>query len=160
MKQSIGSKALVMFTFLIASSLLVTSCTKSDIGITADITYNLSGNANGSQATPANNSNGSGNMSGTYRTQTKVMTYTSTWSNLSGAPVTGGLFIGAIGQVGTSITTWTLGTNLSASGSVSVTTTLNAEQEAQLLAGKCYYLLSTSAYASGEVRGQITASKQ
>ncbi|MES2003389.1 MAG: CHRD domain-containing protein [Bacteroidota bacterium] len=146
--------------FLIAGCLLFSSCTKSDVNVTADVAYTISGTANGSQATPSNNSGGSGNMSGTYYTQTKLMTYTATWANLTGAPVNGGLYIGAIGQAGSSFAAWTLGNNLSASGSVMLTATLNADQEAQLLAGKCYYLLSTTTYASGEVRGQITATKQ
>ncbi len=137
-----------------------TGCTKSDTSVAVDVTYALTGNSNGSQATPANNSSGSGTMSGAYHTSTKVMTYTTTWSNLSGPPINGGLFIGISGQVGTSLYAWTLGSGLTASGTFSASTTLNADQEAQLLAGKCYYVLGTTANASGEIRGQITATKQ
>jgi hypothetical protein len=63
--------------------------------------------------------------------------------------------------VGTSITAWSVsGSGTGISGSISGTTTLNAEQEANLLAGKMYYLFSTTAYVSGEIRGQISASAQ
>lgn len=145
---------------IMAVGLAFTGCTKSDSSVAVDVSYALSGNSNGSQATPANNSSGSGSMSGMYHTSTKVMTYTTTWSNLSGAPINGGLFIGITGQVGTSLYAWTLGSGLTASGNFSASTTLNADQEAQLLAGKCYYVLGTTANASGEIRGQITATKQ
>lgn len=135
------------------------SCTKDDAGVS--ITYAISGNASSSQTVPASsNSNGSGTISGTYNSSTKVMSYTTTWSNLTGAPVSGGLYTGATGEAGSSIALWSLGTGLTATGNISVTTTLNAQQEANLLAGKCYYLLATSANASGEIRGQITATAQ
>lgn len=159
MKQFIGyfTKSSLFASLAFASVLFFTSCTKDDEASTA-ITFSLSGTASGSQAVPASsNQNGSGSFSGTYNQSTKVMTYTTSWTNLSGAPISGGLFAGAVGQIGTSISTWTLGTGLNASGSFSATTTLNAEQEAQLLAGNAYYVLATTANASGEIRGQITA---
>lgn len=135
------------------------SCTKDDAGVS--VVYAISGNASGSQTVPASsNSNGSGTISGTYNSSTKVMSYTTTWTNLTGAPVSGGLYTGATGEAGSSIALWSLGSGLTASGNISITTTLNAQQEANLLAGKCYYLLATSANASGEIRGQITATAQ
>ncbi len=162
MNQSINKfRKPALFAFgMMVLGLVFTGCTKSDLAVTADISYVLSGNSNGSQATPANNSSGSGTMSGMYHTSTRIMTYTTTWTNLSGPPVNGGLYIGSAGQVGTSLYAWTLGSGLTASGTFSASTTLNAEQEAQLLAGKCYYVLGTTANASGEIRGQISATKQ
>jgi hypothetical protein len=145
-------------SFAMATALFFTSCTKDDTASTS-ITFSLNSTASGSQAVPASsNSNGSGNLTGTYNSSTKVMTYTTTWANLTGAPISGGLFAGVVGQIGTSISAWTLGTGLSAQGNFSATTTLNADQEAQLLAGKAYFVLATTANASGEIRGQITAS--
>jgi hypothetical protein len=142
--------------------LFFTSCAKDDATTVAtSITYSLSGNASGSQSVPASsNPNGSGTMSGTYNSSTRIMSYTTTWSNLTGAPISGGLYTGVAGQIGTSISAWSLGSGLSTSGSFSGTTTLNADQEAKLLAGQAYYILSTTANASGEIRGQITASAQ
>ena len=155
------SKGATFAFFALATALLFSSCTKSDVGLSAAITYSLSGNASGGQAVPASsNSNGSGTMSGTYNAGTKVISYTTTWANLTGAPISGGLFVGVVGQVGTSVTAWSLGSGLTASGSFSTSTTLNADQEAQLLAGKCYYIMGTTANVSGEIRGQITAKAQ
>ena len=153
------TKGIFFASFALATALFFSSCAKdSGYSATVSVTYNISGNASGSQATPASsNQNGSGSMSGTYNSSTKVMSYTTTWANLTGAPLTGGLYVGAVGQVGTAISAWSLGSGLSTSGSFSSTTTLNADQESQLLAGKCYYILGTAANASGEIRGQITA---
>jgi hypothetical protein len=149
----------ILFSAIVlAVSSLFTGCSKDNASVAVSVTYNLSGNASGAQAVPASsNNNGSGNMSGTYNSGTKVMSYTTTWTNLSGAPISGGLYTGAVGEVGTSIAIWSLSSGLSASGTFTTSTTLNADQEAKLLAGKCYYILGTTANASGEIRGQITA---
>jgi|GEM_PF-618345 hypothetical protein len=144
-------------SLLVATVLLFSSCSKEDVGLSGSLTYSLSGNASSSQATPSNSSNGSGTFSGTYDASTKIMTYTTTWTNLTGAPLAGGLYSGATGEAGASITAWSLGSGLNASGSFSSSTTLNAQQEASLLAGRTFYILSTAANASGEIRGQITA---
>ena len=154
-------KSTVFAALLLTTVFMFSNCTKDSAGISASLNYSLSGSASGSQARPASsNSNGSGNFTGTYNAGSKIMNYTTTWTNLSGAPINGGLYAGATGQIGTSISLWTLGSGLSTSGSFSSTTTLNAEQEAQLLAGKLYYVLGTAANASGEIRGQISASVQ
>ncbi len=163
MKQLFSSltKGTLFTTFALATALLFSSCAKDSGYVSAGVSYSLSGNSSGSQAVPASsNPNGSGSMSGTYNSSTKVMSYTTTWTNLTGAPLSGGLYTGAVGQIGTSISAWSLGSGLTASGSFYGSTTLNADQEAQLLAGKTYYILSTAANASGEIRGQITASAQ
>ncbi|MEO8174321.1 MAG: CHRD domain-containing protein [Sediminibacterium sp.] len=163
MKQLFNSltKGSLFASFILTTALLFTSCTKDDATVTTAITYSLSGNASGSQSVPASsNANGSGTMSGTYNSSTRLMSYTTTWSNLTGAPISGGLYTGVSGQIGTSISAWSLGSGLSTSGSFSGSTTLNADQEAKLLAGQAYYILSTTANASGEIRGQITASAQ
>jgi hypothetical protein len=155
------TRSTLFASLLLATVFLFSNCSKDDGDAGISLTYSLSGNASASQAVPASNSNGSGTFTGTYDARTKVMTYTSTWSNLSGAPTAAGLYSGTSGQVGTSITAWSVsGSGTGISGSVSGTTTLNAEQEANLLAGKMYYLFSTTAYVSGEIRGQISASAQ
>lgn len=157
MKQLL-KKSAILSLFVMVMVLIFSSCTKTEVGISASLQYSLSGNATGSQATPASsNSNGSGTFTGTYDATTKVMSYTSTWTNLTGAPLSGGLYAGATGQVGTSITFWSLGSGLNTSGSFSSSTTLNSDQEAKLLSGQTYYVLGTAANASGEIRGQITA---
>ena len=155
-------KNILMSCLALATSFMFFGCTKSDVSVS--LMYSISGNANSSQVTPApttNNSNGSGTMSGSYNSSTKVMTYTSTWASLTGAPIAGAFYSGAsAGAVGSLVGTWSLGSGLTASGSFSGSVTLNADQETQLLAGKCYYVFSTTANVSGEIRGQIKASAQ
>lgn len=162
MQQVFGrlTRVTLMASLLLATVFMFSSCSKEDdSGIS--LTYSLSGTATANQTgNSGNTSSGSGNFTGTYDATTNVMTYTTTWTNLSGAPLSGGLFLGTVGQAGTSVSAWSLGSGLSASGSFSGSTTLNADQEAQLLAGNAYYLFNTAAYASGEVRGQISASAQ
>ena len=151
------TKSTLFASLLFATIFLFSNCSKNEAGLSGTLTYSVSGNASPNQAVPANNSGGSGTFTGTYDASTKIMSYTTTWTNLSGAPISGGLFAGVTGQVGTSITVWPLGSGLSSSGSFSSSTTLNADQESKLLTGKTYYVLGTAANASGEIRGQITA---
>lgn len=155
------SRRALLATMMLASVMFFASCSKDDDGAGISLTYSLSGSASGAQAVPATNSNATGTFTGNYDARTKVMTYTSTWTNLSGAPIAAGLYSGASGQVGTSISSWTVsGNGQGISGSVSGNATLNAQQEADLLAGKFYYVFNTTAFATGEIRGQITASGQ
>lgn len=155
-------KTTLFATLAVAGSLFFSSCTKESAGVGADVMFSLSGNASGSQVRPSgsSNSNGTGTFTGNYNSTTNVMTYTSTWSNLTGGPISAGFFSGASGQVGTSVSAWTLGSGLGTSGSVSGTTTLTAQQESQLLSNNWYYVLSTASNTSGEIRGQITATAQ
>ncbi|SKA05854.1 CHRD domain-containing protein [Sediminibacterium ginsengisoli] len=136
------------------------SCEKDEVN--AGITYNLSGNATSGQVIPvgSSTSNGTATITGTYNSTTKVMSYTTAWSNLTGGPVAGGFFSGAAGQNGSSVSVWTLGSGLNNSGSISSSITLTNDQEAQLLNNNWYYLLSTSSNISGEVRGQVTATRE
>ncbi len=143
---------------VVATISVMTSCTKTDVA--AGITFSVSGNASGSQAVPSNRSSGNGTFSGTYNQSTRVLAYTSAWTNLSGAPVAAGFYSGTVGQVGASIASWALGAGLAISGSFSGSTTLSKDQETQLLAGNVYYLLTTTANATGEVRGQLSVSRQ
>lgn len=156
MKNIIFSTTRGITASIIAFTMLLTSaCTKSDVAVT----FTVTGNASGSQTTPASNSNGSGTFNGKYNQETNVLTYTSVWSNLTGAPTTAAFYVGAVGQSGASFSNWALGSGLSVSGSLSGSVVLNADQEAALLAGNCYYLISTTANVSGEVRGQLTATR-
>jgi len=127
--------------------------------------YTLSGNGSGSQVVPVVAGSGTSTFSGTYNGSTGVMSYTTTWVNLSGNPTSGSFYYGASGSNGAVIgTPWTFptptGTTAAGSGSLSGSMTLNATQAAELIGGTVYYILGTAANASGEVRGQITASVQ
>ena len=144
--------------FVIASVAL-TSCDKDDDDdVNGTTMYSISGNGSGSQFNPAVSGNGQSTITGTYNTNTNTLMYTSTWTNLSGAPTAAAFYSGATGVNGTIVgSTWVLGAPLSASGTTTGTLVLTDAQEIQLLNGGWYYTYSTATNTSGEVRGQITA---
>ncbi len=162
MKNSIlkNKSFLIVFASALIMSFTMFSCTKDDASLS--VMFSLSGNASGSQMVPSNSStSGTGTYSGSYNSSTKVMTYTSTWANLTSTPIAAGIYSGASGISGTLVAALSLGSNLPASGgSASGSVTLNATQETQLFQGNMYYLFSTTSNVSGEIRGQIVAQKQ
>lgn len=146
----------VPFYALLFLSVLLFACKKENNNNTAQ-TYSTSGNANGNQETPANNSSGSGTLTGTYNSATNVWQYNISWSSLSSAAsavqMRGPASVGVSGALMFTLTITAPGINGSASGNV----VLTDQQEADLLANKCYYTILSSTYLSGEIRGQITA---
>lgn len=158
MKVGQGWKGMMMMT-IVALSVLTISC--DDDKATADKNYNITGNANGSQVVPAVSGTGSGNMTGTYNRNTRVLNYTNSWAGLSGAPTGGGLFSGASGMNGAAVgTSWTYTGSTTATGSTSGIMTLTESQEEQLLAGNWYYSYNTATNPNGEIRGQISNSRE
>lgn len=139
---------------LVVSTLFV-SCDKDDA--IEDQTYAISGNGSGSQVSPSNSSTATGTMTGSYNARTKVLQYNIGWSNLTTTAglvqVYGPASAGVNGSLLFPLTITTPGVNGSASGTI----TLNATQEAALLANSIYYTVSSSTYPSGEIRGQIIA---
>ncbi|TMI62711.1 MAG: CHRD domain-containing protein [Bacteroidetes bacterium] len=146
--------------FLIGSVAL-TSCDNDDDDLNDNRTYVISGNASGSQVVPAVSGSGQGTVTGTYNSKTNTMNYTSTWTNLSGAPTSAGFYAGNAGASGTLVgNTWTLGSGLTATGTTTGTIVLTDAQETQLLNNGWYYSYGTATNTGGEVRGQITTTIQ
>jgi hypothetical protein len=154
MKKMIQAVLACTIAFTIATS---TGCTKDDNSM-AGVTYSLSGNASGSQMVPSVTGTGAATMNGTYDPNTRMMTYTTNWNGMTGAPTSGGFYTGASGSAGTAFgTPWTMGTGWTGTGTTSGSTTLTADQATQLMNGNMYYSMGTATNASGEVRGQMTA---
>ncbi|MGZ3879826.1 MAG: CHRD domain-containing protein [Flavisolibacter sp.] len=154
---SVTKKILLISSIVVMSALVFTSCKKDKNNSTSQ-TYAISGTASGSQMVPSVSGNGSATITGTYDPNTRVLTYTTSWTGLSGAPTSGGFYSGASGSNGTLVgSSWTLGTGLSSAGTFSGTTTLTADQASQLTSGNWYYTLGTANNPTGEVRGQIIA---
>jgi hypothetical protein len=109
------------------------------------------------QMAPANVSSGSANLEAIYSNKTRVMNYTVKWVGLAGnvtairihGPADPG-FNNAIIQSNTVA-------GAAASGTYTSTLTVEgvAVKEDDLLNGKYYMVIYTSAYPAGEVRGQI-----
>jgi len=148
-----------VFMCLVFAAVLVSSC-KKDNGNVNNQPYNISGNASGAQAVPSNGAMGSGTITGTYDPATGTLSYTSTWTGLSGRPSSAGFFSGASGVAGTPVgEAWILDTTMTTSGTVNGSVVLTSDQASQLLAGNMYYTYNTIAYPGGEIRGQITATR-
>ncbi|MBD0332464.1 MAG: CHRD domain-containing protein [Chitinophagaceae bacterium] len=140
-----------------AMAVLSVGCDKDDDDNQQDNTYTLSGTASGEQEVPAVTTSATGNLSGTYNADNNTLTYTISWTGLSGPPILmhfhGPALPGASAGPVVTIT----GFAASTSGSVSGTATLTETEEADLLAGKWYYNIHTDANGGGEIRGQVTA---
>jgi len=154
-------KSILLAGTLVLGSLLYTGCDKEDDDNNNDKMYTVSGASSGSQMSPSVTGTGTGTFNGTYNANTNVLTYTSTWTGLTGAPTSAAFYSGASGTNGAIVgSNWALGSGLTGTGTFSGTITLTEAQEAQLLAGGMYYTYNTAAHASGEIRGQITATPQ
>lgn len=143
---------------IVVSAILFASCKKDDKKNNNPSSYTISGNASGSQMVPSVSGSGTATMTGTYDANTRVLTYTTNWTGLSGAPTSAGFYTGASGTNGTLVgSSWNLGSGLTSTGTFSGQTTLTADQATQLTSGNWYYTIGTASNTNGEVRGQITA---
>jgi hypothetical protein len=111
----------------------------------------LTAELKGSNEVPPNNSSGSGKAEATFDADSKVLTYTVTYSGLSG-PALGAHFHGP-SEPGKNA-----GIALpfkSAQSPIQGTATLTDAQAADVLAGKWYANIHTAANPGGELRGQM-----
>ena len=154
-------KTMLFSALAFCSTLILSSCTKSD-GNGSSASFNLSGTATGGQMVPAVTTNGSATISGTYDPYSNVITYTVSWSNMSGTPNSGALYIGAPGS-NNNVTgvgqAWIYGANSSTSGSYIGWLTLSNDQATQLTAGNMFFMMGTAANPNGEIRGQIITTR-
>lgn len=123
---------------------------------TMPMTSTLSARLAGSSEVPAVNSAGSGTLDATLNKQTMVLSYTVTYTGLSGAATAGHLHGPA--PAGTNA-----GVALPFSGNLASPfkgqATLTADQMSQLMAGNWYVNLHTAANPGGEIRGQVNMGK-
>lgn len=143
-------------TLLIASAIAATvglaACNSAPMRTTTAISATLSG---ANQVPPVSTS-GTGMLDARFNNETSVLTYTVTYSGLSG-PVSAGHFHGpamADGNAGVA-----LGFGGSMDSPITGSATLTAAQAADLLAGKWYVNLHTAAHKGGEIRGQATVAQ-
>ena len=115
-------------------------------------TVKLHADMKGSNEVPPNTSPGSGTADATFDTDTIQLTWTVTYSNLTG-PVMGAHFHGPVEagkNAGIVLPFKTVESPIQGSA------TLTDNQAADLLAGKWYANIHTSANPGGELRGQMT----
>jgi hypothetical protein len=152
---------MMVASLIVTAGTIVLSSCKKDNNNNKSKTYALSGNASASQMVPPVTGNGTGTVNGTYDPNTRILIYTTNWTNLTGAPTSASFYNGATGTSGTVVGgEWNLGSGLAATGSFTDTLTLTADQGSQLTSGNWYYVFGTIANPTGEIRGQITATQQ
>ena len=138
-------------TFLLG---LTMACTSNSQMATATMptTKMLSAQLSAASEVPPATSNGTGMLEASVNTQTMVMSYTVTYSGLTGAATTGHFHGPA--AVGANA-----GVALPLAGNVASPikgeATLTAAQMAQVMAGSWYVNLHTAANPNGEIRGQV-----
>jgi hypothetical protein len=116
-------------------------------------TINLKATLKASDSVPPNNSNGTGSLQGSYDTANKQLTYTVTYSGLTGnataahfhGPADPGKTAGVVVPVQGGV-----------ASPIKGTATLTDAQATDLLAGKWYFNIHTEANKPGEIRGQVT----
>jgi len=155
---SIRSAALIVVVAVVCMNIF-SSCLKDKDKTTKN--YTITGNADGSQVVPATLSGASGTITGTYNSETRVLTFTSTWSGLSAIPTSAGFYRGPVGTAGIATgATWNLGSGAGNSGSYTATVTLSSIEGVELINGGLSYSYITPGFPNGEIRGQITATAQ
>ena len=118
--------------------------------------YTISATMTSAQEVPVNSSTGTGTVTGTYNSATNSLTYNVSWSGLTGTATLGHFHGPALaGATASPVISFTLVNNANA-GTASNTVVLTDAQEADLLAGKWYANIHTSANGGGEIRGQVT----
>jgi len=134
----------------------VVSCTKDKETVNNPV-YNLKGNASGAQEAPNKVATAAtGTLSGTYNKDNNTLTYTVTWSGLTGGNPTAMHFHGAADPgIAAGVQIPITGFTAAAAGTVSGTATLKDEQETDLLNGQWYYNIHNATYPAGEIRGQV-----
>ncbi|MEO6014720.1 MAG: CHRD domain-containing protein [Devosia sp.] len=113
---------------------------------------NLTATLTGTDEVPANDSTATGMLEGTFDTDTNILTYSVTYSGLSG-DATAAHFHGpaAPGEKAPP----SLPVDGALNSPISGTATLSDGQETDLLAGHWYFNVHTAKFPDGEIRGQV-----
>jgi len=116
-------------------------------------TMSMKNQLTGGQEVPAVTTGGSGTIDTTFDKSTNVLTWTVTYSGLSG-PVTAGHFHGPAAAGANAGVAVPFTGNLSSP--IRGKATLTAAQVADLTAGRWYVNLHTAKHPGGEIRGQLS----
>ncbi|HEX2534370.1 MAG TPA: CHRD domain-containing protein, partial [Chitinophagaceae bacterium] len=115
-----------------------------------------SGTASGAQEVPAVTTNATANLTGSYNETSNQLTYSITWTGLSGdatmAHFHGPAMAGQVAPPLITLNIVTNGTNGTAAGTVNIVDSV----EQFFKEGKMYYNIHTTANQPGEIRSQVT----
>jgi len=137
----------------LSRSLIATLLSLSALGaMAASNTVVLGAKLSGANEVPANTSTGSGTLEATLDTQSNLLSWTVTYTGLTGAAKAGHFHGPAAAGANAGVA---LGFTGSVESPIKGSATLTAAQVADVLAGKWYVNLHTAANPGGEVRGQL-----
>jgi CHRD domain len=139
----------IQLIVLVSALLIGSSCKKSsDNTVVPNPNISFSATVNGASEVPSNASAATGSATGTFNTTTKILTVAVTYT---GVTATNGHIhkaaVGASGGVIFPFSPFTSPINFSA--------TLDATQEADLMANLYYVNIHSAAFPAGEIRGQL-----
>ena len=138
----------------LATLTLATACKKKTDDTPAPAMMQLSGDLNATSAIPTNPSPATGTVTGTYDPTSKVLSYTLTFSGLTGPPTIAHFHYGDPKHKGSIFISFA---NLptSTSGTITGTTTLTAAQPDSFKLGHVYANIHTDLYKAGEIRANV-----
>jgi hypothetical protein len=143
---------MVRFTKLLTSAALLATLGLVACGTTTmGNTVSVGGTLSAANEVPPNASTGSGTLDASFNKETSVLSYTVSYSGLTG-PAKAGHFHGPAAAGANAGVALPLGGSLDSP--IKGSATLTAAQAADLLAGKWYVNLHTAANGGGEIRGQ------
>lgn len=145
------TKILLFATFAF-SVLSFYSCAKAGIG---GPSYTIDGNANGAQVVPTSTSSASALISGNFDGSKNTMSGVIKWSGLSGKPTAIHIHNGGEGRNG--YATFNLPIPKGVKDSLNFISSFTESQEGGVAGSGYYFDIHTTAYPTGEIRGQIFA---
>ncbi len=148
----ISYRTAVQSTLLVAAMTLAGCSWMENMGMSGN-KMSMKNQLTGAQEVPAVATSGTGTVDTWFDKSTNVLTWTVTYSGMSG-PVTAGHFHGpaAAGANAGVVVPFTGDMASPISGKA----TLTAAQAADLMAGRWYANLHTAKHPGGEIRGQVT----
>lgn len=149
-------RKLILALFVMTAAFF--ACKKEKETVTVkDPVYFLRGSATGAQEAPTKvTTTATGTLTGRYNKDSNTLSYTVTWTGLTGGNATAGHFHGpADPGVAAPVIVPFSGLASAASGTFSGTATLTDAQETDMLNGLWYFNIHNATYPAGEIRAQV-----
>lgn len=139
----------IILALAFTTAILFIACSKDEDTNTPGFTQTYQAELRGVHAIPTNSSSATGIFNATYNSETGILTYSLTYTNMT--PTSWAIHVGAAGTAGPVV--FPLGTITPSPKTGSVT--LTAAQFSNLSTGLLYVNITSLGFPEGEIRGQI-----